>query len=458
MLTSTKRATESFIVNIAGQTTIPVTGTLMNSSTGNVNLANGQIGVIAASTYSTTALAQWSFTDATPTLAETPAIAFVQGTPTSAALSSATATYPLWPRPYEISGVIDGRRKDIIVTKQAFRQATHNCWVVGQPTAATTGKINVVNEATYAIGINYAGRRIEERFSKEQGASLSVEEVAPNFTTLSIAQPTDWIVQKLAYKINRASFAFNIPSRFKGTDPVVAFVLASANSGPAGAAAGTAISALTPGLFGVYSYKGVTRNLFLTQEMIDSIKAIAPPTVPNGFTHIILNDVSNAGTTTGGTGFGILIMALDAVTAYIDRIPQLKNRIRVSLKNGFDYTTVYNKELVFADEGQGYGRVLNLLYEATQGQRKYAQRHTEEPVISFASPIVQDQQYVVYNVLHGNNENVDTFNQIYSPYREIIAIPRYSTGTTTNPVIALVDGVFSSWLPTTGNPAVIELD
>lgn len=455
MLTSTKRATESFIVNIAGQTTIPVTGMLMNSSTGNVNLNDGQIGVIAASPYATSAFPQWSFTDATPTLAETPAIAFVQGTPNSAALSSATSKYPLWPRPYEISGVIDGRRKDIIVTKQAFRPATHNIWVVGKPENTTPGQINIVNEATYAIGINYAGRRIEENFSKEQGASLSVEETAPNFTTTSIAEPTDWIVQKLAYKINRASFAFNIPSRFKGTDPVVAFVLASALSGPGGVAAGTQISTLTAGLFGVYSYKGVTRNLFLTQEMVDSIKEAA---TDSGFTHILLNDVANAGTATGGTGYGIMIMALDSVTAYIDRIPQIKNRIRVSLKNGFDYTTVSNVEVVYADEGQGYGRVLNLLYEATQGQRKYAQRHTEEPVINFPSPIVESQEYVVYNILHGNNENVDTFNNIYSPYREILAIPRFSSGTTANTVIALIDAVFTSWLPTTGNPAVINLD
>jgi len=454
MLTFNKRATESFIVNIAGQTTMPITGTLVDSSTSNVNLANGQLGIISMSNYGS--VAPWSFTDATPIFTESPIIGIVQGTEHSANLATATTKYPLWPRPYEITAAIDGRHNNVLVTKQAFRLASHNIWVIGQPDGTGLGEIVAADETEFSIGINYTGRRIEENFSKEQGASLSVSKVTPNFTALSTAEPVDWIVQHLAYEINRSSYIFNLPSRYKGTDPVIAFVLASEDSGPGATAAGVEISALTAGTqVGVFTYDGITRNITLTAEMLASIQAAA---VASGFEWILTGNLASAGTATGGTGFGIMVVALDSLTSFIDFIPQIKNRIRVSLKRGFDYASVYNTEEVFSDEGQGYGRVLDLLYRATQGQRKYTQLHVEDPYINFASPIVADQQYVIYNIRHGRTEQVDTFNAVHAPYREIICIPRYSTGTTTNPLIATMDTALNSWLGATANPSILTLD
>lgn len=456
MITTNKRATESFIVAAAGATTIPTSGTLNNTTTGNVNLTNGQIGVISADLGGS--VAPYTFVDATPTLAEAPVIQFVQGTSASASVanSQGSATYPLWARPFEYTNRIDGRNKGIRVTKQAFRPATHSVWTIGAIDGATSGAINVLDETKYSININYRGYRLEETYSSEQSASLRSTITTPDFTALATAEPLDWIVSHFVYDINRNSEYFQLGARWQGSDPIVAFGVGVALSGPGGTAAGTEIATLTAGSsLNVFVYGGVTRTITLTAEMVASIQAAA---TASSFTHIMTIDLANAGTTTGGTATGIMLMALDSRLAYVDYIPHVKIRLRVNVPAGFDYSTVAVTERVAADEGQGYGRVLDLLYKATQGQRKYAQRHDEDPVINFPSPIDTAQNYTVYNVLHGNSEQVDTFNMVYSPYREIICIPRYSTGTTAHAAIALVDAVWTNWLPSTGNAAMITLD
>lgn len=454
MLHNNKRATESFLVTLPSLGTMPTSGTLVDSSTGNVNVANGRLGVIAASPYGSVAMN--SFVDGSPTIAEAPVIQLVQGTSASGAVATTQVKYPLWVRPFEASNPIDGRSKSITVTKQPFRASAHNIWVVGDPASVDTNPINVLDETDYKIGINFRSRRGEEMFSKEQAASLVVSKTTPNFTALSTALPIDWIVTQFVYEINRNSEYFQLGARYQGTDPVVAFAVGEANSGPAGAAAGVEIAALTAGtVVNVFVYNGVTRTITLTQEMVDSLQAAA---TDSSFTYILTSNLSEAGTTSGGSAYGMFIMALDNRTAYVDYIPQIKVRLRVSLMAGFDYQTVALTEPVKADEGQGYGRVLNLIYRATQGQRKYSQIHTEDPYINFSSPVVEDEEYVVYNILHGNSEQVDTFNVVYSPYREILCIPRYSTGTTANPLIAAFDSFMNAWLASSGNANIVTLD
>lgn len=457
MIATNKRATESFLVNLAGTTTMPTSGTLSNSSTGAVNLTNGQLGLISASQFGTVAMN--SFTDATPTFAENPVIQIVQGTPYSASILTSSVSYPLWVRPYEISNKINGiDSKSILVTKQAFRAAKHNIWTVGVPSTTATGGINALDETEYRMYIGFRSRRFEETYSREIAAGLRISKITPAFSTNTgtYPLPVDWIATQFAFEINRNSEAFLLTNRFQGSDPVVAFCVGLINSGPSGAAAGIAISGLTLGsVVPVFVYNGVTRNLTLTQEMADSIIAAG---TASGFTYLLPCDLSQAGTTTGGTATGIFIMALDSKQAYVDYIPQLKNRLRVALNAGFNYQTVSNLESVNADEGQGYGRTLDLWYKATQGQRKYAQRHTLAPVIEFPSPVDTTQQYVTYTIHHGNSMQVDTFNMVYSPYREIVLLPRYSSGTTTNALISTWDTTFNVWLASVGAPAIAALD
>lgn len=450
MISNNRRRTESFLVNLAGATTIPVsTTTLVNSSTGNVNLTNGQLGIVSVSPFGT--IGHNVFTDATPTVAENPIIQLVQGTPHSASVATASVKYPLWVRPFEASSPIDGRNSNILVTKQAFRYGKHSLWVLGEPSANTAGQINVLDETEYALHIAFSGRRIEQQYSLEQAASLTVSVVTPNFTDLAATypEPTDWIVQKLGYEINRNSQNFNLGARYSGHDPLMAFAATDDTDGDYEIAA-MAVNDVVE----VFIYNGVARTITITQEMLNSIQDAA---TASGFTYINTIDLSEAGTAHDAPATGLFIMALDEITAYSDAIPEIKNRLRVGLKRGFNSSTVTLDETIHADEGQGYGRQLEILYQNTAGQRKYAQKHTLDPVVKFDSPIVSAQEYVVYNINHGRSEQIDHANVVYSPFREIVCIPRYSSGTTTNAVIATFETAINAYLTSAGSSAIVSI-
>lgn len=455
MVSNNKRPVESFLVALPAATTIPVTGTLSNSSTGNVNLTNGQLGIVSMSSFGTVALN--AFTDATPTVTEAPVIALYQGTAASAGINTSSATYPLWVRPFEKTSNINGVNNRVTVTRQDYRLGKHNIWTVGVPSSATTGAVNVLDNTDYRMTIAFNGARVDNQFSRHTVASTTIQKTTPDFTNLASTYPLpiDWICTQFAYEINRNSEYFLLASRFQGSDPMIAFTVGIANSGPAGGAAGTAISGIAAGdSFTVFTYNGVARSIVFTQSMVDSIQAAA---TASSFTHLLSIDLANAGTATGGTATGVMIMGLDSRLAYIDYIPQVKTRLRIGLKSGFDFTTVSSLESVQADEGQGDSRSLELLYQATAGQRKYAQRHVQDPVIKFPSPIVDGQAYVVYNILHSKSEQIDTSNVSVSPFREIICVPRYSTGTTAHPAIALLNTALNAWLDSSGNPRIAVL-
>lgn len=457
MNSSNKRPVENFIIGKQGVTTILATGTL-NNTNGNVNLADGQIGIVSDSIWGTVALN--SMCDATPTVAEAPVIAIYQGTSNSASMNTATATYPLWVRPYERTAPIDGRSQTVTVTKQVARTPSHSIWIVGDATG-NAGEINVLDETEYTITTSFRGYRIEEFFSAQQAASLIVSKTTPNFTDLgkTEAEGRSWLVHNLGYDINQNSTALNVNPRRPHKSPVLALAINTAGG------SGTAIGGVDPITTGdsiaVVNTSGGLRSITLTEAMATAIKtaslALATGVIADLTWTIETIDLADAYTTTADI---LMLIALDEVQAYVDYIPQVKVRLEVGLTRGFDYTTVLNDEYTFANPGQGDGRSLNLLYAATQGQRKYNLRHTEDPVVNFSTtPFDTAITYCVYNIMHSNGRQVDSFNTIYSPFREIVAIPTFSSGTTANDVIGLLDTALNSWLgSTTHNNALIALN
>ena len=197
MYTNQRRAIESFIVAKNNQATIPVTGVLSDSTTGNVNLADGQIGLVSLSSFGS--VVPNAFVDATPTIAEAPVLGIFQGNENSAnvAGAQAAATYPLWARPYEASSPINGNN-EVRVTKQAWRANSHNTWVVGN---AGAGAVNVANNTEYKLTVGFSGVRTDLLYTTQESSALTASIVTPDFTTLgySTAQSKDWILTKLAY-------------------------------------------------------------------------------------------------------------------------------------------------------------------------------------------------------------------------------------------------------------------
>lgn len=463
MNSSNKRPVENFIIGKQGVTAIVTSGTL-NNTNGNVNLADGQIAFVSDSIWGTVAMN--AVCDSTPTVAEAPVIAIYQGTSNSASMNTATATYPLWVRPYERTAPIDGRSQIVTVTKQVARTPSHSIWIVGDATG-NAGEINVLDETEYTITTSFRGYRIEEFFSAQQAASLIVSKTTPNFTDLgkTEAEGRSWLVHNLAYDINSNSTALNVNPRRPHKSPVVALAIDTA--GGTGTAigenaGGSASTALAAGdSVGVVNTTAGLRSITLTEAMATAIKdaavALSGDAIADLEWTIVTVDLADAYTDIADV---LMLVALDEVQAYVDYIPQVKVRLEVGLTRGFDYTTVLNDEYTFANPGQGDGRSLNLLYAATQGQRKYNLRHTEDPVVNFSTtPFDTAITYCVYNISHSNGRQVDSFNTIYSPFREIVAIPTFSSGTTPNTVITALDTALNAWLgSTTHNNAVVAMN
>ena len=451
---SNQRPVENFLV-AKTTTSMPSTGTLYNTTTGVVNLADGQLGVVSDSIYGTVAMN--SFVDITPTYAEAPIVKIYQGTEFSAAPGQAATTYPLWPRVYEASNQIDGQG-GITMTYQAYRAPGFSTWAIGKA-AGNAAEINADSETDYSLTVAFRGRRAQEMYGLEQAASFSANYTTPDFTAtgLNLTEPQArmHLLTNLGWNINRNSTAFSLNSRFPANVPVIAFLIASAGG------AGTAIGGVDPIVEGdtvtVVTTAAGNKTFTFTEGMAESIKAAALAVqgglIANLDWTIIPINLATQNVATPAAGDILLIMGLDDKLSFVDYIPQVKNRIEIGLTSGFNYPVVYNAELVQADEGQGKGRVLDLLYKATQGQRKYSLRHTEDPYVAFPSPIVTAEKYNVYNLLHGTTNNPDIASQTTMPYREIICVP---TSNTT--LITMINTFFNAWLPSTGNNAIITLN
>lgn len=447
MFGTNKRSVESFVVAKPAQSALATSTGLYNSSTGNVNLNDGQLGFVA--TTHGGSIAMNNFTDGTPTVAEAPVLSIYQGTANSAAVTTASSTYPLWPRVYEKTMDMDGRTGTIQVTKQAFAKATHCIWEIGKIAGVTLGAINIVDDTPYILKVVYRGRRQQIFYGNQQDAFTNAYLGATDFTTLGLSgdNARDYVASKLVMEINRNSYGLTgLGAYRKGSDPVVAFLVGTD-------ATGTAISGLVAGsTVTVSTLGGINQTITLTDEMATSLVAAG---AASSFTHILTATEASAGTSVGGLGTGIWLMSLDEKVAYLDYIAETKIQLEVGLTGAFNNVTKTKR--IDAFEGQGYGSQIDLFYKATQGQRKYWGRHQQMPVITFPSDISTSTKYVMYNVEHGITRQIDTFNMSHSPYRDIILIPAYSSGTTTNAFIATFDTAFNGWLSSGGNSSIVTL-
>lgn len=435
-----KRPIEKFIVS-KSVTTMPVTGSLMNSATGNVNLADGQLGIVNPGLIGTTAT--WNFTDATPTITEAQSIAIVQGNENSASLALASAKHPLYVRPYEITHPISGIKKDIRVTKQAYAVGANELVQIGN-IDANAGRLVAADNTNYQLRIDFEGRRHQEYYSYEQAASLTAQYLSPNFTTLgySAVQARSSVLTGIAADINLNSHALG---SLRGTDPVMAFALGEATGTGATAVAGLTVGQVIP----VFRQNGQTFSVALTAEMLASLQAAVAANAL--LTHILIVDKSDIGTFARGLVKALWIMALDEREAYIDYVTPRKVYLRVSFFEGFQQT-VTNTEIIKGNEGHGYGRSLDLLYRATEGQRKYFNQHNLDPVINFPSPFDLLGSYTVYNINYSQETSLGVSTVNSNPHRAIVCIPASNTT-----LIGTFDNTLNSWLSSTGNANIITL-
>jgi len=437
-----KHPNETFLV-ASGDAGLPTGGTAINNlSTGAVNLADGQLGIFDATGLGANTLNE--ALTAADTVADSPAIQILQGNANSANPSAAAERYPLYSNAFEASSVIDGNGV-LIVNKQAAEAPTYSIWCIGDPGAA--GAIVAEDNTNYGIEIVYRGAWVNKLYSPDFNNSYTEYFETPDYTALSTAEPVDHLIQNLTHRINLNSELLNITGR-SSNEPVLALAI-----GPNGATDGTAISSITAGdQVPVMTTSYGTKNITVDANLLASIVAAASAAGLNAAAEILEIDTSTAGTTTNGVAEAILLIGTDRRIVFEDRIPEIKTRLQIGLKSGFDYKTVYHDEVSFAFEGEGQGRQLDLWYKATHGQRKYALSHEMAPIIEFPSPISESATYTQYMIHHVDVAQVGTGNLVKSPKKEIILVP--SADTTT---VAALEAVLGPWVTSANGVGIVSL-
>ena len=435
-----KRAVESFIVASTSTGALYNTGgtagNALNTSTGNIVLADGQIGF-----FSTDALSNPLTAMSVNPSGTIRTFALYQGTAASANVAAATATYPLSVRPFEKSEDFD-RNNAIIVTKQAYRAPSFSSWTIGNAALP----IAVQDLTEYQILVNFRGQSAEEMYGAEQAAATRISFTTPDYTSLGTVSKLDHLVENLVYKINLNSSAMNLTPRQGRKSPVIA--LAIDTSG----ASGLVINTITAGTFvPVVNTAAGVRGFTATAEQATALLA-AVTAAGHAGASVVVVDLLTAGTVAKAES--ILIIALDRTIAFKDYIPQVKIRLSVGLIGGFTTGTTlpYSAQTTYADEGQGVGRVLDLQYKATQGQRKYTLQHTMDPIINYPSPVDAAAKYVTYTFNHAHSQQIDLGNISVSPKKTIVLFP--STNTT---AIGLFDTMVGNILANTGNDPIFNL-
>lgn len=448
---SNKRPVESFLVALAAQTSMPTSGTISDSSTIDVNLSNGQLGIVSAGIGGSVAMN--TFLGATPTMAQAPEIRILQGTPYSANTSTYTATHPLTIRPFEQSSLISGAGP-VKVTKQGYVAPEHDVWAIGN-TVGETDAINILDETEYEISIGFRGRRIQELYSREEAAYLRAKVTTPNFTDLGYtdAESTSWILNKLGYEINVNSSAFVVNQRRPNKAPVVALLIDT--TGTNGVAIGGVDPIAAGDVLPVVTTSTGSRSITLTTAQATSIKDAAislfGDVIANVTWKIVPVDLTQiTGTSTADMMF---LLALDETLVFVDDIPQVKVYLDVNLPLGFDFALVQRTRANQGTEGEGTARQMELLYQATQGQRKYNLQHEMYPIPQHTSPVLSTETYNIYSILHSNYSQVDVINRVDSPFRDIVLIP--SSNTT---LVTAFDAAINAWLASTANqPSIVTL-
>ncbi len=449
-----KRPVEIFLVGKADEALYNTAGSGNNITdltgavevAGTTVLADGQVGVFDDSGYGSnginTALASGN------TIAHSPSIYIAAGLEKDPVTNlGINYGYPLYPRPFERSRKINGKNR-ILITRQNYVQPQYSTAIVGSPTAAAAQQIVPLDNTEYTIAVAQRSRFNSMLYSSNTSLSEDYSYVTPNYTDLGTVDPLDHLVQNLVYQIDRNSSILGIKNSafHKGNSNVIAFAIASTDAGSSyDVNSGSAGDVVT-----VVDGVAVGGTITMTAELLDSINAAINGdtywTVP---TNVYIVPVNLATAGTAANAEAILILGTDRNLVFKDKIIPVKNRIKVGLKRGFDYTTVWNNETTNALEGQGIPRALEIQYESTHGQRLTENIHTEDPVIKFPSPFVSTAKYVTFNILHEDTGMISTGNSRVSPHRTILCIP--NTETT---FLSAFTTLMNTWLASTGNPAI----
>lgn len=445
MATTNKVRVEKILV-AKGNVGLPAGGTaLINTTTGAVALADGQLAVVDLSGNGSNA--KYTSLSAGDTVVDSPVIALYQGTADSANPSLITSI-PLPNRPFEKSQDIEGRKVTFYRGK-AYEAPMVSASLIGGPGSQAVTPLDLT---VFALTIAYHGRRTDIINGRNEPASFP-EFTTPDYTSLGLntTDSRDHLLSNLAAQINRESRLY--PNNPGGNQSIALAINSTA--------AGTSPSAIT--ISGLNSAGGDTLVLYsgafgsvtllTTAALAISLKAmLAVNGGPLANTAVIETSVlSVAGTGTSNID-RLIIAALDDATAFYDRISAVKTRLNIGLRLGFDPTLVFNQQLSEPFEGIGLARQYQLLYDETDGLRKFdSVQPPSGGVIAYPSPIVANAIYDVYVLQYYSTDATTGGESSDSPFVLYILVPDGDTATK-----ASLEAVLNPYLFSVGlNPVTL---
>lgn len=372
-----QRAVEHFVPVAVGTTYYnDATNKDLFNSNLNLNLAVGQVGVFSANGEGSLAPNK-SLSTSAFNIDAAPSIYIASG-------RNVTQKSPLPQIQYWRSHTINASDRTK-ATFKAYAAPTHEVWMLSN--------VQALDNTQYTIKIGYTGRRHDEMYSCVRRNASSHSFVTPDYTTLGTAVPVDHLLQNLAFEINRTAYDVRkIGNKSIGTFPVIALALTTGHATPS--ADGTLINNLpSGGNFTIATTSAGNWTVYITPEMKQSIINAATAAGLNPANDAVLTiNLSTAGTTTNGTAEAIMLVGTDWPLALEDEVPQVKVSIRPTLVAGFTDTASLSK---FEDafEGSGVGRVINLMFYATQAQRLHNLNYFDPVDPKIDSPFTDDGKY-----------------------------------------------------------------
>lgn len=336
-------------------------------------------------------------------------------------------TNSLGDRPFEQSELIATDSK-LKIRPRLCQIDRNSAWVIGAPNASASGNINPLDNTTYGLTVAYRGHwayRMNGRNTPAYFPQYEVEGTWVELGIAAVADQRDYIVQGLAYNINRSSRLFGQLE----TEPVFALALEAAG-------AGVALNTIVVGQVLTIAYKNGNTALpvqvTVTNGIFQAIQAaIASGQVLGTDTIVIANPSSIPGGTSGNGTFNaaqLLLIALDRIIVDTDRKMQVKYRIEVGANEGFN-VTVNSQRVSTNFEGFGLGRHVQLDYEEyAELNKKWRVQAPSGNAFQFPSDVNQNRAYLLVDIEGYRIQEGSTGNDTAQPYLITLAIPCCDSG------------------------------
>ena len=389
-----------------------------------VELDSGELGVFDASGQGTNTIN--TSVDAT-NASGSPKVFLAQGTPFSASPLSAVGPAD------QVSNQTQA------IPASAVKSVTYQPATTGVLSGWSIEDINADSNTEYSFSVAFRSRIKDRNYTQ---TALEVAQV--NFPTGDLSVFTsaeDYLVQNLVAQANTFSKLVSTNGRVGNRD-MVAFAINTDGT----ASAGTAISSIVAG-------STTVNGVVITAEMevaLDNVGTASGWTLSTA--KVVPVNLATAGDGTTAKADAIVVLGLnrDLAVGY-DRIDQVKTRITVGIKNGFDLSTVSVVEGSLAKEAQGTPRVWRRFFEDTVGQRIYGKNKTLFPFAYQYPDYIDDTKTYSALVLEYETapERRDSALEVTN-HKAIVLIPSDAS----SGIKGSLEAFLIAWLPNLSIPTI----